>query len=235
MKKYISLLLCVAVLATLTACGKDSPKKDAAATTTQSTTTTTTVGGVSGTTATTTTVDGTGADTTTTTATGTDGTTAAPVDGTTTGATTGTATGAPSSSVTGGTTTTTTTAPTTTTTTVARPNVVLPAIGSDIDLVKKKDRIHVVAATAEYDTDGNILVTLTVENSDKSFITEETDYVVYACYDKDGNAVQQSTKLYLGCIDTKTNKKKTYTFTVPASTAEVRIVQSKITYWTEWN
>lgn len=234
MKKYIALLLCVGLLLCVTACGNDTKKDgDTASSTTQSTVTTTT-----GTENTTSTVG----DTTATT--GVSGTTATPsTDGTT--ATTGTTnpTKAPTSATTTGSRPTTglgstpsSTAPTTGTTqpAVTNPAVVLPAIGSDIDVTGKKDRIRVSAASAKFNADGTIAVTLTFKNY-SNWITEETDYVLYTCYDKDGNAVQNATKLGIGCIDTKKYVSKTFTFNVPADTAEVRITRSKIVYWTEWS
>jgi hypothetical protein len=77
-------------------------------------------------------------------------------------------------------------------------------------------------------------VSLTFKNHTSNWITEETDYVTYVCYDKDGNVVQKATDLMIGVIDTKKHPEKTFTFQVPANTAEVRITKSKITYWTEW-
>jgi hypothetical protein len=69
----------------------------------------------------------------------------------------------------------------------------------------------------------------------KNWITEETDYIEYTCYDKEGNVVKAASKIYIGCIDTKKNVSKTFQITVPATTAEVRITKSKIVYWTEWS
>ena len=63
----------------------------------------------------------------------------------------------------------------------------------------------------------------------------ETDYVEYTCYDANGTVVQKATTIYIGCIDTKKHPSKTFTFDVPATTAEVRITKSKIVYWTEWS
>ena len=115
--------------------------------------------------------------------------------------------------------------------------VTLPAIGSDIDVVKKKNRIRVSAATATYalDADFNetLTVSLTFRNYTSNWITEETDYVQYTYYDATGAKIKTET-LYIGCIDTKKHPTKTFTFTVPTHTAEVRITNSKIVYWTEW-
>lgn len=234
MKKYIALLLCMVLLLSVTACGNDAPKDaDTTASSTTQSTTTTTVGEGS-----TTATDG-GAATTTTTA----GSAAPSADGTATTPTTSatTATKAPTSSATGSQPTTgvgstpSSSASTTVTTTVATPDVVLPAIGSDIDVTGKKDRIRVSEASSEYNPDGTIAVTLTFKNYSSSWITEETDYILYTCYDKDGNVAQNTTKLNIGCIDTKKHVQRTFTFTVPANTAEVRITRSKIVYWTEWS
>ncbi|MBR2320122.1 MAG: hypothetical protein IKA50_05010 [Clostridia bacterium] len=136
----------------------------------------------------------------------------------------------------------TSTAPTTTPSTTVKPTepvvqgpyIVLPAIGSDIDVTKKKDRIRVSGVAAWFNEDGTIGVQLTFKNYTSNWITEETDYVTYTCYDKNGNVVKRATNLMIGVIDTKKHVEKTFTFNVPANTAEVRITKSKITYWTEW-
>lgn len=111
---------------------------------------------------------------------------------------------------------------------------VLPAIGSDIDVTKKKNRIRVSAALATLNEDGTYHVTLTFRNYTSNWITEETDYVVYTCYDATDTVVQTGTNIYIGCIDTKKNPMKTFEFDVPATTAEVKLTSSKIVYWTEW-
>ena len=115
------------------------------------------------------------------------------------------------------------------------PAVVLPAIGSDIDVVKQKNRIQVSIATAAFNSDGTIAVSLTFKNATKNWITEETDWVEYTCYDANGNVVKAATKIYIGCIDTKKHPTKTFAFNVPAGTAEVKLTNSKIVYWTEWS
>lgn len=152
--------------------------------------------------------------------------------------TTTTTNGKPS---TGGSTTATTTTPTTTPTTakpteppVQGPYIVLPAIGSDIDVTRKKDRIRVSGVAAWFNEDGTIGVQLTFKNYSSNWITEETDYVEYTCYDKNGNVVQKATRLPIGVIDTKKNSTKAFDFNVPTNTAEVKITKSDITYWTEW-
>ena len=247
MKKYMALLLCLALLASVTACGNKPADNGDKPATTQVTTTTTV--GESTTTTTTTTA---GEDTTTTTTTTAGDTTTGTDGGDTTAPTatvsTTTATKKPTTTV--GTqaqepiapTTATTKKPTTTTSTtvvtkptVAQPGVVLPAIGSDIDVVKQKNRIRVSAASAVSNADGTIAVSLTFKNYSSNWITEETDWVEYTCYDKDGKVVQAATKIAIGCIDTKRHPVKTFTFDVPAATAEVRLTGSKIVYWTEWS
>ena len=110
----------------------------------------------------------------------------------------------------------------------AQDPVELPAIGSDIDVVKKKNRIRVSKAEIVDRT-----VSLTFQNYTSNWITEETDYVEWTAYDADGNKLKVGT-IYIGCIDTKKNKIKTFTFDVPDATAKVAITNSKITYWTEW-
>ena len=232
---------------TLAACGSepakeaDTTKGDGTTTTTSSQTTTS----VQESTTTTTVTDG-GEVTTTATA-GTDTTASAPsVEGSTTApssapstSTVGTTTAAAEEPVDGSTTTsvtttTTTTVTTTTTTTVAQTQVILPDVGTDIDVKNKKNRIRVSAASATTNADGSIKVSLTFKNYSSNWITEETDYVMYTCYDKKGNVVQAADKISIGCIDTKKNSTRTFTFTVPAATAEVRLTDSKIVYWTEW-
>ena len=116
--------------------------------------------------------------------------------------------------------------------------VVLPAIGSDVDVVKRKDRIRVSEAIAEYGLDDDFTETLTVsltfKNHTTRWITEETDWVEYTCYDKNGAETQPATKINIGCIDTKKHPTRTFQLEIPANTAEVRLTDSKIVYWTEW-
>lgn len=113
------------------------------------------------------------------------------------------------------------------------PAITLPEIGSDIDVTKKKNRIRVSAASASFNEDGTIAVSLTFQNYTTNWITEETNYVNYTYYDASGTGIKTET-LYIGCIDTKKNKVKTFTFNVPANAASVKITSSKIVYWTEW-
>lgn len=131
------------------------------------------------------------------------------------------------------TTTTTTTQPTTTTTVV--PTVVndvkLPAVGTDVDVVKQKGRFRVSDIELK---DGK--VTITIKNENKSWINQETDWVKYACYDKNGNELKGEGEdfgyIYLGCLEE--GKTITNTFTLPAGTVEVKLVDSQIVYWTPW-
>ncbi len=110
-----------------------------------------------------------------------------------------------------------------------QPEVTLPAIGTDIDVTKKKDRIRVSKAEIVDRT-----VTLTFTNYTTNWITEETDYVKWRAYDADGATLKTGT-IYIGCIDTKKNKTKSFTFDVPDATARVKLISSKIVYWTEWS
>lgn len=112
------------------------------------------------------------------------------------------------------------------------PDIILPAIGSDIDVTKKKNRILVSAATASFNEDGSIHVELTFKNTTKNWITEETDYVKYSYYA--GTTRKGTATIYIGVIDTKKNPIKTFEFDVPDYTTEVRLTSSKIVYWTEW-
>ncbi len=261
MKKYMALLLVLLLAVGLTACGitddddggtkkttaatqTSTSSADATTTTTASAPTTVIYGTASdGSTVTTVVVlpttetpSSTTAPVVTAPSVGGSTVTTAPSFSQTTGGSQPTVTTAPTGTTTATKAPTTATKPTSTTTTTrpAEPSVVLPAIGSDIDVTKKKDRIRVSAATAAFHADGTIAVSLTFKNYSANWITEETDYVEYTCYDKDGNVVQKATSIMIGCIDTKKNPEKTFQFNVPATTAEVRITRSQITYWTEW-
>lgn len=252
MKKLTAFLLAAVLMLALCACGETPDDGAADGTTTAATTTTTTTSADGTTTAGAPATDGTTAATAapTTTAGGTtigyvpSGATV-PIG---TKPTTTTTTRAPSTTTTAaqedpgdGTVTTTTTAtkaPTTTTTTTVKPTeptgpyIVLPEIGSDIDVTKKKNRIRVSAASASFNEDGTIHVALTFKNYTSNWITEETDYVKYGYYK--GSTRKGTATLYIGVIDTKKHPVKTFEFDVPAYTTEVRITSSKITYWTEW-
>lgn len=113
------------------------------------------------------------------------------------------------------------------------PDITLPAIGSDIDVTKKKNRIRVSAAEASFNEDGTIHVALTFKNYTSNWITEETDYIKYTYYK--GSTSKGTKTLYIGVIDTKKHPVKTFEFDVPAYTTELRITSSTITYWTEWS
>ena len=113
------------------------------------------------------------------------------------------------------------------------PVITLPAIGSDIDVTKKKNRIRVSAASASFNEDGTIHVELTFKNYTSNWITEETDYVQYTYYNAAGTKIKTET-LYIGVIDTKKHPVKTFEFDLPATAASVKITKSKIVYWTEW-
>lgn len=113
------------------------------------------------------------------------------------------------------------------------PDITLPAIGSDIDVTKKKNRIRVSAAEASFNEDGTIHVSLTFKNYTSNWITEETDSVQYTYYNAAGTKIKAVT-LYIGVIDTKKHPVKTFEFDLPANAASVKITKSDITYWTEW-
>ena len=114
------------------------------------------------------------------------------------------------------------------------PHIILPAIGTDIDVKNQRNRIRVSAASAVVADNGNIAVSLTFQNYTSKWITEETNWVAYTCYDINGNVVQAASKIYIGCIDTKKNNIKTFNFEVPSNTAEIKLTNSNIIYWTEW-
>lgn len=113
------------------------------------------------------------------------------------------------------------------------PDIALPAIGSDIDVTKKKNRIRVSAAEASFNANGTIHVSLTFKNYTSNWITEETDYVQYTYYNAAGTKIKTVT-LYIGVIDTKKYPVKTFEFDLPVNAASVKITKSQITYWTEW-
>lgn len=133
------------------------------------------------------------------------------------------------------TTTTTTTTQATTTTTVA-PTVVnevkLPAVGTDVDVNKLKGRLRISAIDLK---DG--IMSITIKNESSNWITEETDWVKYACYDKDGKELTGQGEyfgyIYLGCLEV--GESISETVTLPAGTVEVKLIDSKIVYWTEWS
>ena len=113
------------------------------------------------------------------------------------------------------------------------PDIIMPDIGSDIDVSKKKNRIRISAAEASFNEDGTIHVKWTFKNYTSNWITEETDYIKYAYYK--GNTRKGLVTLYIGVIDTKKHPSKTFEFDVPAYTTKVAITSSVITYWTEWS
>lgn len=254
MKKYVALGVALVLLLSLTACGGKGDKEPNTDPT--AVTDTTTVGDVTDST-TAATVDGTtvtdGDATTATTATTQKPTTTTTTtqyvpDGTQvpigtrppTTTTTKKPTAGNTSATTGATTSALTT--TTTTTTAAKPTdppadqhyIALPEIGTDIDVVNKRNRIRVSGALAWYNEDGTIGVSLTFKNYTTNWITEEDDYVRCTIYGKNGEVLKTET-IHIGVIDTKKHPVRTYEFTVPADAYEVRITHSEIVYWTEWS
>lgn len=165
-------------------------------------------------------------------------------DHTTTGDTV-TTTGAPSGSAAdtsvGSTTTTTVstaeapTVATTTSTTVAPPrqqeqnSVSLPATGYDPD---GKGRLLLGEVTLRGQT-----VYMEVCNISATWMTEETAYYQYTCYDKNGRVLTLSEEtfgyIYLGQL--RAGRSKTYTFTLPQGTRRVEITGYHVPYWTEWS
>ena len=73
-----------------------------------------------------------------------------------------------------------------------------------------------------------------VHNTTKNWITEETDWIQYTCYNATGG-VLGTYKLYIGSIDTKKNAQKIFALTAPAGTESIKITDSKMVYWTEWS
>lgn len=131
------------------------------------------------------------------------------------------------------TTTTTTTAPTTTTTVPPTKveEVILPAVGTDVDVVKMKGRIRISDIKLE-----KSVLTITIKNESDNWITQETDWVKYTCYDKDGKALSGEGEffgyIYLGCLEC--GDSITSTVTLPAGTVKVEITDCEIVYWTPW-
>ena len=132
------------------------------------------------------------------------------------------------------TTTTTTTTAATTTTTVPPTQVeevLLPAVGTDVDVVKLKGRIRI----SDIKLEKNVL-TVTIKNESKNWINQETDWVQFTCFDKDGKELkgegEQFGRIYLGCLEY--DKSVTSTITLPAGTAKVEITNCEIIYWTPW-
>lgn len=107
--------------------------------------------------------------------------------------------------------------------------ITLPEIGSDIDVKKKKNRLLVQDTFILGNT-----IFMKVRNKTSNWITEEIDYIKYTCYDATGNAICTET-LHIGVIDTKNHPQKIFVLTAPVGTAEIKITDSKITYWTEWS
>ncbi len=126
-----------------------------------------------------------------------------------------------------------------------QPAVKLPTIGSGVDVKYKTsnpDKYNRIRVEDAFIVDRT--VTLTLKNYTTNWITEETDYLKIRCYDADGTRIdvnpdttaKDDITVYIGCIDTKKNKIKSYTFDVPDNTAKVSIISTtKITYWTEWS
>ena len=133
------------------------------------------------------------------------------------------------------TTTTAATTVTTTVTTVAPPqqqeqdHVSLPATGYDPD---GKGRLKMGEVTLRGQT-----VYMEVCNVSSNWMTEETAYYQYTCYDKDGKVLSLADEafgyVYLGQL--RAGRSKTFTFTIPQGTRRVEITGYHITYWTEWS
>ena len=88
----------------------------------------------------------------------------------------------------------TTTAPTVKPTTIDK--VTLPAVGTDVD---GKGRIKISAVDLK---DGVLTITIRnyTDEQKTQWITEETDYVTYACYDKEGNVDPKVVRATMGAV-----------------------------------
>ena len=118
--------------------------------------------------------------------------------------------------------------------------ITLPELNSGIDVSKtdekRRNRIRVDAASVSYRAEeGDVIPTinLTFRNTDRTYITEENSWVEYTCYDGNNKSIKTG-KIYIGAIDTKENKVKSFSFDVPLATCSVALTRSYITYWTEW-
>lgn len=131
--------------------------------------------------------------------------------------------------------TTTTTKPTTTTT--LKPTTIdkvsLPAQGSDVD---GRGRI----AVSKVELSKGVMTLKLRNNTDKQtqkWITEETNYVTYACYDKDGKELKGEDEMfgyfYIGCLEA--GQEIEFKVTLPAGTTKVELTGAKIVYWTPWS
>ena len=127
---------------------------------------------------------------------------------------------------------------TTTTTTVVQPKptvvdkVELPAVGYDVD---GRGRIKVSAVSLNKGVMSLSLRNYTDEQKSK-WITEETNYVTYACYDSNGNELKGKNQnfgyLYIGCLEA--GDVIDFDVTLPTGTTKVVITGAKIVYWTPW-
>lgn len=129
--------------------------------------------------------------------------------------------------------TTTSTAPTTTLKPTTIDKVSLPAVGSDVD---GRGRIKVSGVSLK----GGVMAISIRNYTDEQktqWITEETDYVTYACYDKNGKQLTGTDAnfgyLYLGCLED--GDEITLSVELPKGTASVQLTGSKIAYWTPWS
>ena len=79
-------------------------------------------------------------------------------------------------------------------------------------------------------------VSVEVKNVTTKWMTEETNYLVYTCYDREGNVLTLPDeifgRIYIGQI--RAGKSKTFTFAIPEGTRRVEITGYHIAYWTEW-
>lgn len=127
--------------------------------------------------------------------------------------------------------TTNTTAPTVKPTTIDK--VTLPAVGTDVD---GRGRIKISAMDLK---DGVLTITIRnyTDEQKTQWITEETDYVTYACYDKDGKALKGDDEvfgyLYLGCLEN--GEETSFSVALPKGTTTVALTGAKISYWTPWS
>ena len=79
-------------------------------------------------------------------------------------------------------------------------------------------------------------VSVEVKNVTTKWMTEETNYLVYTCYDREGNVLTLPDeifgRIYIGQI--RAGKSKTFTFAIPEGTRRVEVTGYHIAYWTEW-
>lgn len=116
---------------------------------------------------------------------------------------------------------TTTTAQPTTTTTVAAGIKVYPKVG---------DQPHKYLELTEVDISGNS-GTMVIRNTTAGWESEQSSYLVYACYDKNGKSIGD-VQINIGRIHAG-EKSDVLEFTLPDGTYSMVFKESKVEFWTD--